>query len=159
MEESIRPAVNADSAGIIDLIARVYAEYPGNVLDVDLEEPELRAPASSFERFWVLDRGGEVAGCCGLVSNGDVVVLKKLYLDPAVRGKGHARRLVERVEAHAAEIGAARIELWTDTRFVPAHGFYARLGYERTGRTRDLDDLSNTTEYEFVKDLGRVDGS
>jgi GNAT superfamily N-acetyltransferase len=153
MEESIRPAVDTDSAGIIDLIASVYAEYPGNVLDVDAEEPELRSPGSSFERFWVLDRGGEVVGCCGLETHGDTVVLKKLYLYPELRGRGHARALVDRVESHAREVGAIRIELWTDTRFVPAHGFYAHLGYVRTGRTRDLHDLSHTTEYEFVKEL------
>jgi hypothetical protein len=28
---------------------------------------------------------------------------------------------------------------------------YEHLGYERTGRTRDLHDLSNTTEDHFVK--------
>jgi len=153
----IREARDDDSAGVIDLIARVYAEYPGNVLDVDGEEPELRAPASRFERFWVADRAGEIVGCVALVTRdregGPVVELKKLYLAPSVRGSGLARELTDLVEGRAREVGARAIELWTDTRFTPAHGFYTHLGYRRTGRTRELHDLSNTTEYEYLKAL------
>ena len=55
----LRPATDDDSAGVIALIARVFAEYPGCVLDVDREEPELRAPASSFDRFWVVEENEE----------------------------------------------------------------------------------------------------
>ena len=50
----LRPARDSDSAGVIALIGRVFAEYPGCVLDVEAEEPELRAPATHFDRFWVL---------------------------------------------------------------------------------------------------------
>ena len=38
MTETLRPATDDDSAGIIALIAACYAEYPPNVLDVDAEE-------------------------------------------------------------------------------------------------------------------------
>ena len=38
----LRAVVDGDSAGLIRLIAAVFAEYPGCVLDVDREEPELR---------------------------------------------------------------------------------------------------------------------
>ena len=149
----LRPATDADAEGVIALIARVFLEYPGCVLDVEREEPGLCAPASSYDRFWVLERDGAVAGCIGCRLRPGLVELVKLYVDKAVRGRGHARRLVEQVEAAARAHGAARIELWSDTRFTDAHGLYAHLGYARTGRTRDLDDLSNTTEYEFVKSL------
>ena len=39
------------------------------------------------------------------------------------------------------------------TRFTRAHRFYERSGYERTGRTRELHDISNTTEYHFTKSI------
>lgn len=152
MGVKLRPARNEDSEEVIALIARVFAEYEGCVLDVDLEEPELRTPGESFTRFWVFVRGEEIVGCGGLSDHGDgVVELKKLYLDPGVRGAGHARELAARVEAYARSVGAGSLELWSDTRFLAAHGFYLRMGYERTGRTRELHDLSNTTEYHFVK--------
>jgi len=44
---SIRPASDADSKGVIEVIARAYAEYPGCILDVDREEPALRTPGAS----------------------------------------------------------------------------------------------------------------
>jgi putative acetyltransferase len=148
----IRPARDADSAGVIALVARVYAEYPGCVLDVDGEEPGLKAPASSFDRFWVVEEGGAVGGCVGCAL-GETAELKKLYLDAALRGRGLGKELIALVEETARAHGARRIELWSDTRFATAHGVYARCGYRRTGRTRQLHDLSNTTEYHFEKEL------
>jgi putative acetyltransferase len=157
----IRPALDADADGVIALIARVYAEYPGCILDVDREEPALRAPASSFDRFWVVEEGGTVVGCVGC-SLGQVAQLKKLYLDARIRGRGLGRELIALVEAEAVAHGAKRIELWSDTRFATAHAVYGRCGYRRTGRTRELHDLSNTVEYHFERELteggGRCSG-
>ncbi len=154
MGVKLRRARNADSDGVISLIARVFTEYEGCVLDVDLEEPELRNPVESFTRFWVLAREEEILGCGGLDDHGEgVVQLKKLYLDPSVRGGGYARVIAQLVEKYARSVGATSLELWSDTRFVAAHGFYERMGYLRTGRTRELHDLSHTTEYHYVKML------
>lgn len=151
----VRAARDADSAGVIAVVAACFAEYPGCVLDVDLEEPELRTPASSFERFWVVEGpGARVVGCCGLEVRADHVELEKLYLLPEARGRGLARELVGRVEAEARARGLGRVELWSDTRFLDAHGLYAHLGYRRTGRERDLGDLSRTTEWHFERALG-----
>lgn len=170
----LRAARDTDSAGVIALIGAVFAEYPGCVLDVDLEEPELRAPASSFEAFWVLEARaaeggpGVVVGCVGLGLHGpgdgeeraagrgagrQVAELKKLYLARAHRGRGLGARLVRVVEDEARRRAAGEIELWTDTRFTTAHAVYARLGYQRTGRQRALNDLSATIEDHYVKSL------
>ncbi len=154
---TIRAARDADSAGVIALIGAVYAEYPGNVLDVETEERGLLAPASSFERFWVAEHAGAIVGCCALVTHRDgevEVEMKKVYVAAAHRGSGLAQRLVALVEAHAEAVGAARIRLWSDTRFERGHGFYRKLGYAQTGRTRELHDLSNSVEFEFVKARG-----
>jgi hypothetical protein len=42
----IRPGRDSDAAGFIALIGACWAEYPGCVLDVDGELPELRALAT-----------------------------------------------------------------------------------------------------------------
>ncbi len=149
----IRPARDADAEAVIALIARVYAEYPGCILDVEREEPALRAPASSFDRFWVVEEGSRVVGCVGCALGEDLAELKKLYLDAGVRGRGLGRDLIALVEETARAHGAERIELWSDTRFTTGHAVYERCGYRRTGRTRDLRDLSNTTEFHFEKEL------
>ena len=71
-----------------------------------------------------------------------------------MRGEGVARELVALVEQGARDHGAPRIELWSDTRFETAHAVYLHLGYAQTGRTRELHDLSHTTEFHFAKELG-----
>jgi putative acetyltransferase len=168
----LRPARDEDSTGVIALIAAVFAEYPGCVLDVDLEEPELRAPASSFDGFWVLETeapppgdgatrspGGSVCvprivGCIGLGLHGrGPAELKKLYLARELRGRGLGARLVAHVELEARRRGATHIELWTDTRFTTAHAVYRRLGYSATGAQRELHDLSATVEDHYTKAL------
>ncbi len=170
----LRPARDDDSEGVIALIGAVFAEYEGCVLDVDLEEPELRRPASSFDGFWVLEEGAppgtpedpsvggraapRVVGCVGLGlrtddSGAPAAELKKLYLARELRGRGLGAMLVAHVEAAARAAGAEAIELWTDTRFTTAHGVYQRLGYARTGRSRELFDLASTTEDHYWKRL------
>jgi len=149
----VRPASDADAAGVIALIAGVFEEYPGCVLDVDREEPDLRAPASRFERFWVAEEGGAVVGCIACAARDGSMELKKLYVARAARRKGLGSRLVALVEDEARSRGVPRVKLWSDTRFEAAHALYERLGYTRTGATRDLHDLSRTTEFHFVKDL------
>lgn len=152
----LRAATNGDSPGIIDLVERCYAEYPGCVLDVEGEEPDLLDPEGAFSSFWVLDQDGKVMGTIGCKLQPRRLELKKLYLDPDVRGKGWARMLVTRVEDFARQHNISLVELWTDTRFENAHGLYTHLGYVKTGETRELEDQSNTVEHYFLKDLGRM---
>jgi len=161
-ELALRLARDQDAEGIIALIAACYAEYPPNVLDVDGEEPELRRPASAFDGFWVVeDAQGLIVGSIALSLAGHPVAeLKKCYLAPHLRGQGWGRRLVAVVEEAAATQGCAAVELWTDTRFTLAHQVYAALGYAPSGRTRELHDLSETTEFHFRRELpaSTVDG-
>ena len=157
---ALRTARNADAHGIIDLVARCYAEYPGCVLDVDGEEPELRDPERSFSGFWVLERSGRVLGTVACKIHGPdergrdergPLELKKLYLDPGIRGAGWARKLVGLIEDQARRRDIQLVELWTDTRFENAHAMYAHLGYTRTDETRELHDRSGTVEYRYEK--------
>lgn len=149
----LRPGTDADSAGVIALIGRVYAEYEGCILDVDREEPTLRAPASSYDGFWVLEDGGRIVGCAACTVRSGLVEMKKVYLDRDLRGRGWGRELVGAVERVARDRGIPRVELWSDTRFTTAHAVYERLGYARLPGTRELHDLSRTTEYHYGKDL------
>jgi GNAT superfamily N-acetyltransferase len=147
-----------DSAGLIELIGACWAEYPGCVLDIDGEEPWLRAPAAAYDgsggTCWVVEDGGEIVGCVGIKPlPGGAAELKGLYVAARARRRGLGERLTGLVESEAARLGASRIALWSDTRFGDAHRLYERLGYVRTGRTRELHDLSQTVEYEFVKPL------
>lgn len=150
-----RPARDADSAGVIALVAACYAEYPGCVLLVDEEEPELRQPASTpvFDGFWVLAARGDILGTIAWKAYPEHLELKKLYLAPTLRGQGLARHLVAHVEAEARRRGLGRVELWSDTRFETAHRVYAHLGYAASGTRRALQDASQTEEDHYFRAL------
>jgi len=154
---SLRKATNEDSEGLIRLVGDCFAEYEGCVLDLEVEERSLLTPADSFDRFWVLEEEGRIVGAIGLTEIDKATVeLKKMYLESGLRGSGRATRLLAAVMYHAVAMGATAVVLWSDTRFTRAHGFYEREGFARTGQTRDLDDLSHTTEYHFIRKLGGV---
>ncbi|MFQ5535314.1 MAG: GNAT family N-acetyltransferase [Sphingomonadales bacterium] len=154
----IREGCDQDSEQVIKLIGDAFAEYPGCVLDVDLECPDLRAPASHFRkiggRFWVAG-SRQIVGTtsCAPIHDGTALELKRLYVAADARGRGLGTRLCELVEKEARIRGLGMIELWTDTRFLDAHRLYERLGYVRQQETRDLQDLSNTTEYRYLRIL------
>jgi GNAT superfamily N-acetyltransferase len=156
----LREVRDADSAALIELISGCWAEYPGIVLAIDEEEPWLRRPASYYARagvtarMWVVDDRDGLAACVGVkpLEDGAVAELKSLYVATWARRRGLGSALVDVVERYAIAHGARTIRLWSDSRFANAHRLYVRLGYRRSGQ-RDLNDLSDTTEYGFVKPL------
>lgn len=154
MNTAIRDARDEDGEALCALIEPIFAEYDGVLFILD-EMPELERIATAFDRggFWVAERNGAVVGCVGWMPHGDGVELKKLYVAKTERERGLGRALVERVEAAAERRGAAFVELWSDSKFVPAHRFYAKRGYVRDGRQRALDDASDTIEFYFRKNL------
>lgn len=156
---TVRDVADGDADALIALIGDAYAEYPGCVLDLDDLDADLLAPATAIDeaggRWWVLEDAGQVVGsiAAGPRAGDGSMELKRLYVADTHRRRGLAARLVAEVERHAREVDARSVVLWTDSRFLPAHRFYASLGYVATGATRQLHDLSNTTELEFVRDL------
>lgn len=153
----VRPGRDEDAEGFIALIGACWAEYPGCVLDVDGEVPELRALASHFAAkggaLWAAEVEGSIIGMVGIAPAGldEVWALCRLYVAADHRGTGLAARLLALAESHAVAKGARRLLLWSDTRFTRAHRFYAEHGWRRTGETRSLNDLSATVEFRFEK--------
>ncbi len=157
----LRAARDADGPGVIAVVAAAYAEYPGCVLDVDAEEPELKAPASAYARrsgrFWVAADEARILGCvaCLPAPEGGLepgLEIEKLYVASSARRTGLGTRLLDLVEAEAAARRAGYITLWTDTRFEAAHAFYQAHGFRQTG-LRERDDASQSVEYGFRKEL------
>jgi putative acetyltransferase len=155
----IRDARDGDAWDLVGLVAGCWSEHPGCVLDVHGEAPDLLAIATAYAdkngRFWVVEEDGRLVASVGLAPapSAGTVLLQKLYVARSARRQGLGSQLVARVETEAIERGASAIELWTDTRFEPAHRLYERLGYVRNGATRELHDLSNSVEYHYLKEL------
>lgn len=152
---SVREARDDDSETLIRLIAAVYAEYPGCILDVDNEEPHLRRPASAFRewggRLLVAEEDGRPVACCGYRDRGGALELKHLYVARSARRQGLGHRLVAMVEEAARAAAKNTVELWSDSRFLDAHRLYESLGYTRGLRERELNDLSRSVEYYYSK--------
>jgi GNAT superfamily N-acetyltransferase len=174
-EAELRRVRDRDAQGLIALVSEAYAEYPGCVLDLPGVDADLVSPASSADHagttLWVVEDAGRIVASIGAgrlttaesggdqpatVESGDQparVELKRLYIAASHRRRGLAAGLVQLIEQHALEVGAAAVDLWSDTRFRDAHRLYERLEYRRTGRSRELDDPSQTTEYHFQREL------
>jgi predicted GNAT family N-acyltransferase len=149
----LRPVTDDDANAIIELIGGVWAEYPGIILDVDKEEPWMRAPASYYAaggELWVLPLpdSGALMACVGWRPHPDRAELKSLYVAASSRRSGWGSRLVHLIERRVG--GRERLTAWSDSRFGDSHAMYERLGYVRTGATRELHDISETVEIEFA---------
>jgi len=155
MEIVYRPAVDADADGLIALVEKCYSEYEGCILDVDAEEPQLRAIAAHYAEkngeFWVALKGDDIVGSIGYSPVDDHGELKHLYVNSSIRRQGIATTLCDFVENAAAKRKFSMVTLWTDTRFTMAHSLYERRGYVGGEVTRDLKDLSKTTEFYYEK--------
>jgi GNAT superfamily N-acetyltransferase len=153
----IRQGRDSDAEGFIALIGAAWAEYPGCVLDVDGEVPELRALATWFRdqggMLWAAERDGRIIGMVATRPRREDAAWEicRMYVDATARGTGLAGDLLRRAEAHARAGGAERLVLWTDTRFTRAHAFYEKHGYVRQGSIRILDDLSHSLEFRYAK--------
>ena len=161
----LRAVRDTDADGLIALVAEAYAQYPGCVLDLPGVDADLVAPASHAAThdvdLRVVEDGGRIVASVGIgpPSTHALVELKRLYVASSHRRRGLAAGLVRLVEHRAATLGAAGVELWTDTRFGEAHRLYERLGYQADGRTRELSDPSETTEYHFSRLFATAPGA
>lgn len=159
LETAIRPARNEDAQDLFGLLALCFAEYPGCFVDPHDDLRDLRRPGEAFaERrgtFWAVeDERGRVSACVAADEpEPGVVELHRLYVRPDRRRGGLGEGLVRHVERFALGRGARHLVFWSDTRFEAAHRLYARLGFERTGASRELGDISQTREWRFEKDL------
>ena len=157
MTPGIRPGQDADADAIIRLIGDCWAEYPGCVLDVDGELPELRALASFFAAaggaLWVAADGTGINGMVGVRPGADTASWEicRLYVAHTARGAGLAHALMDLAEGHARAAGSEALMLWTDTRFLRSHNFYEKRGYLRQGPLRVLDDISRSLEFRYAK--------
>ncbi len=157
----LRAGRDEDAAGFIALIGACWAEYPGCVMDLDGEVPELRALASHYAKhhgaLWAAEQHGRIVGMVATKPLADGTwEICKMYAHAAQRGTGLAQSLLAAAEAHARAHGATDMRLWSDTRFDRAHRFYEKSSYLRDGPIRALGDLSNSLEFEYAKPLAGI---
>lgn len=84
---------------------------------------------------------GSLAGCGALkhLSN-EVVELSRLYVRPAYRGRGLARKILDAVIASARTRGYKSLCLETATFMTDAHALYRSVGFRETEPFRDVPE-------------------
>jgi len=152
---TIVPATRADVPGVIDLIRRVFVEY-GWVWNQAVEVPDLLRWSPHYEpphgAFWVVRAGHRIVGSAGVDRvDGGTAELHRLYLDPAVRGRGLGDALVDTILAWCRQHGIPRLVLWSDTRFQHAHRLYLRKGFRQGGERVLPGDANQSREYHFER--------
>lgn len=89
-------------------------------------------------RFLVAERGGRVVGCGGAQRiDASTVEIKRMWVDASVRGVGLGKRLLARLEAEAAALGAERVVLDTNRVLTQAISMYTNAGYAPIERYND----------------------
>jgi DNA-binding MarR family transcriptional regulator/GNAT superfamily N-acetyltransferase len=81
---------------------------------------------------------GAAVGCGALKRlSDDVGEIKRVWCGSAMRGKGVATGIMDRLEAIARELGFKTLRLDTNRTLTEAHTLYRKLGYREIGRYND----------------------
>lgn len=124
------PPVRAMVEELDAYLVPLYPAESNHLLDIEtLRQPEMRFFAA-FRNETVLAIGG-----CWL--HGDYAEVKRIYVTPAARGLGLAKRIMQRIEAEAAEMGRRLARLETGIHQPESLGLYRRLGYVDCGAFGD----------------------
>lgn len=141
---AIAPYADADRQGVLDLICTIQRSEFGLPITA-ADQPDLLDAVGFYRRgcgdFWVARADGVVGSIALLDIGGGQGALRKMFVrkdwrgaaNPAREqaGEGVAAALLRTLLAHAAASGLREIFLGTTTRFLAAHRFYEKHGFER----------------------------
>ena len=104
------------------------------------DQPDLQNIPAFYQQgagnFWVAVSEGEVVGTVALLDIGnDQGALRKMFVHASYRGPGHgiSARLLDTLLEWARARGLKDIYLGTTEKFLAAHRFYERNGFQQIG--------------------------
>lgn len=138
---SIRRAGPGDVERVADLTVRAYVAE-GLLSSDDRYVDELRNVAARLRQaeVWVAVLDGDVVGAVTFCPPGSAHrelaadgegEFRMLAVDPAARGRGAARSLVQRCIDRCAELGLDELVICSMPTMTPAHRLYYSLGFSR----------------------------
>jgi GNAT superfamily N-acetyltransferase len=130
-----------------DEIDDLYNDRDGSIHQVSASIADMSPPTGAF---LLVRADGANIGCGGLKRLDDETCeIKRMYLEPAWRGRGLSRRLLAALEDRARELGYRRARLDTGDRQPSAKRLYEGAGY------RHIDDYNDNrvARYWFEREL------
>lgn len=108
-------------------MAALYPAESNHMLDLEsLAAPEVRFLVARIE--------GRIVGCAALVHGGNGAgEIKRMFVDPAARGQGVGRGLLQEIETLAKAMRIQRLQLETGGKQPEALALYRRFGYVERG--------------------------
>jgi GNAT superfamily N-acetyltransferase len=105
----------------------IYPEDGANFFRLSPEEV-----AEGRGAFLVAYLDDKPVGCGAIrLNEPDLAEIKRMYVDPTVRGRRVGRRIVDALEVQARQLGATRIVLETGPRQPDAIAMYAHAGFSK----------------------------
>ncbi len=128
-----------DGVAARDLVLRILNQEYRMALTLD-ELPDLVDIHATYRgsgagNFWVACSGASIVGCIGVLRlAGADYELRRMYVDPAARGRGIAQRLLEVALAWCGARGVAALYLETNAQWKAAHHIYEKRGFVPVAR-------------------------
>jgi len=133
------PAVQKLIAEALGDLSQRYGGGSGD--DTPVSAEEFVPPHGGF---FVAVADGRLLGCAGWRAHGPDAELKRMFVTPAARGKGLARRLLAVVENTARTDGRPRVILEAGSKQPEAVALYESCGYQR------IEDFGFYKDYDGV---------
>jgi GNAT superfamily N-acetyltransferase/SAM-dependent methyltransferase len=151
----IRMAVPDEAFAIASLLAQSFAEYESSytaeAFAATISTPDRIRDRINEGPVWVALRNDAVVGTLSAVARGEALYLRGMAVDPAARGDGIGRQLLERAEEYAIRNGFERLFLSTTPFLKSAIELYERYGFNRGAEKPD--GLFGTPLFTMVKGL------
>lgn len=147
----IHPVRTQDYAGFDEVVQEVYREY-GFTYDPEGYHRDLFDLDAFYPHgFWVAtNENGKVLGGAGLKHDGSGFEVARMYVRPSARKLGIGSALMEILIREAQCLGAAKLNIWTDTAFGDAHRLYQKFGAKTVSERICPGDPDQACEHGMV---------
>jgi ribosomal protein S18 acetylase RimI-like enzyme len=157
-EFHIRPATEADCAGILGCLHAAFEPYRSQYSaaayeDTVLNDDSLRQRLGNMNLFVALDGSGNVIGTvgCSISSPGEGHIRGMAVLE-TWRGDGVADQLLDQAISKLREERCTRVTLDTTAPLKRAIRFYEKNGFRATGT---VSDFFGMPLYEYARELNQ----